>query len=53
MVYLLDVNFAARAGLRFGWRKVVIELAEVARVVAQGMLADVALVTQVLEELGK
>ena len=50
VVYLAHVHLAARArGVRR--RDVVVELHEVAHVVAQGVLADVALVTQVLEEL--
>src|SRR5438067_1031032 len=54
VVNLFDVNFAARVRvLRVCGREVIVELSEVARIVAQGVLADVALVSEVLEELRK
>src|SRR5215213_2512483 len=52
VIDLAYINFTARA-LRVGWRKVVVELAEVARVITQRVLADVTLIAQVLEKLSE
>ena len=51
VVYLAYLNLAARARLRVGGREVFEELGEVNRVVSERVLAHVALVAQVFEEL--
>ena len=53
MIDLFDVGLVSFACLRIGRREVIVKLFEVARVIAQRVLADVTLVTQVFEKLGQ
>ena len=52
VIDLLNVWFSSFASLRVGRGKVIVKLLEVASVIAQRVLADVTLVTQVFEKLG-
>src|SRR5205085_292872 len=51
VIDLLDVELAARTSFRIGRREMIVELTEIDPVIAQRMLAHVALVAQMLEEL--
>src|SRR6266851_3114120 len=52
VIYRSDIRFSSLSGFRMGGREVVEKLLDVAPVVAQGVFANVAFVTEVFEKLG-